>query len=242
MQASSRLKPAFMPSHARVAVLVALAALLTLLSPASLYAVPLGAASSLASAVNAVTEEQLTVPVRAEADGIPTSLEVVVWRPDGGGQHPAVLLAHGFGGSVADLREQGRKLAERGYVAVGYSARGFGASGGRIHLNDPEFEIADARAGERGVQGLVSPSRSQRGRGGIPSGQTGRTTRVKAAQSGAVLPGASLLVRPPGVSHLVGSPGVSRLVGSPGVSRLRATRRSGPEPSPSQRSAPPTVP
>jgi ABC-2 type transport system ATP-binding protein len=146
MQASRRLKPAFVPSHARVAVLVAVAALLTLLSPASLYAVPLGAASSLASAVNAVTEEQLTVPVRAEADGIPTSLEVVVWRPDGGGQHPAVLLAHGFGGSVADLREQGRKLAERGYVAVGYSARGFGASGGRIHLNDPEFEIADARA------------------------------------------------------------------------------------------------
>ena len=146
MQASRWLKPAFVPSHSRVAVLVALAALLTLLSPANLYAVPLGAASSLAPAVHAVTEEQLTVPVRAEADGIPVSLEVAVWRPDGGGPHPAVLLAHGFGGSVADLREQGRKLAERGYLAVGYSARGFGASGGRIHLNDPEFEIADARA------------------------------------------------------------------------------------------------
>ena len=37
MQASRWLKPAFVPSHSRVAVLVALAALLTLLSPCLLY-------------------------------------------------------------------------------------------------------------------------------------------------------------------------------------------------------------
>ena len=48
--------------------------------------------------------------------------------------------------SKADLIERGRDLASRGYLVLGYSARGFGASGGRIHLNDPAYEIADARA------------------------------------------------------------------------------------------------
>ena len=36
-----------------------------------------------------------------------------------------------------------RDLAERGYVVLTYSARGFGRSTGQIGLNDPRFEIAD---------------------------------------------------------------------------------------------------
>ncbi len=118
------------------------------------YAAPAAPAPAVAPAAAAavpgdvsagVAEERLIVPVKAEPDGIPVSLEVAIWRPPSGGPHPAVLLAHGFGGSVADLATQGRTLAERGYLAIGYSARGFGASGGRIHLDDPEFEVADAR-------------------------------------------------------------------------------------------------
>ena len=108
------------------------------------YAAPAAAVPGDVSA--GVAEERLTVPVKAEPDGILVSLEVAIWRPASGGPHPAVVLAHGFGGSVADLATQGRTLAERGYLALGYSARGFGASGGRIHLDDPEFEVADARA------------------------------------------------------------------------------------------------
>jgi ABC-2 type transport system ATP-binding protein len=57
---------------------------------------------------------------------------------------PAVLLAHGFGGSKSDLDSEARSLAEHGYVVLAYTARGFGRSGGLIHLDAPSFEVADA--------------------------------------------------------------------------------------------------
>ena len=58
---------------------------------------------------------------------------------------PAVVLAHGFGGSKDDVASQARSLAQQGFVVVTYSARGFGASGGLIHLDSPDYEVADAR-------------------------------------------------------------------------------------------------
>ncbi|MGW1077936.1 alpha/beta fold hydrolase [Streptomyces sp. NPDC002537] len=62
---------------------------------------------------------------------------------DNGGRRPAVLLAHGFGGSKEDLRGQAEDLARDGYAVVTWSARGFGRSTGRIGLNDPDHEVAD---------------------------------------------------------------------------------------------------
>jgi ABC-2 type transport system ATP-binding protein len=58
---------------------------------------------------------------------------------------PAVLVAHGFGGSKDSVADQARELAERGFVVLAYSARGFGASTGQIALNSPDYEVADAR-------------------------------------------------------------------------------------------------
>ncbi|MCD9872236.1 CocE/NonD family hydrolase [Streptomyces guryensis] len=60
-----------------------------------------------------------------------------------GGRHPAVLLAHGFGGSKQDVRQQAQDLAQDGYVVLTWSARGFGRSTGKIGLNDPKGEVAD---------------------------------------------------------------------------------------------------
>ncbi|MDT4936003.1 MAG: type transport system ATP-binding protein, partial [Pseudonocardiales bacterium] len=57
---------------------------------------------------------------------------------------PAVLLAHGFGGSKTDLDHEARTLAHGGYVVLAYTARGFGASGGLIHLDSPSYEVRDA--------------------------------------------------------------------------------------------------
>ncbi|MEU0272441.1 alpha/beta fold hydrolase [Streptomyces sp. NPDC006307] len=62
--------------------------------------------------------------------------------PDAG-RRPAVLLGHGFGGSKDDVRAQAERLAKDGYAVLTWSARGFGASTGRIGLNDPEFEVKD---------------------------------------------------------------------------------------------------
>jgi ABC-2 type transport system ATP-binding protein len=60
-----------------------------------------------------------------------------------GKRRPAVLLAHGFGGSKDDVRGEAEQLARSGYAVLTWSARGFGKSGGKIGLNDPAHEVAD---------------------------------------------------------------------------------------------------
>ncbi|MFO7191963.1 MULTISPECIES: alpha/beta fold hydrolase [Thermocrispum] len=57
---------------------------------------------------------------------------------------PAVLLPHGFGGSKHSVTRDAQELAERGFVVLAYSARGHGRSSGKIGLNDPDAEVADA--------------------------------------------------------------------------------------------------
>ncbi|MCF1594371.1 CocE/NonD family hydrolase [Streptomyces muensis] len=61
----------------------------------------------------------------------------------GSERRPAVLLAHGFGGSKDDVREQAQDLARDGYAVLTWSARGFGKSTGKVGLNDPDGEVAD---------------------------------------------------------------------------------------------------
>ncbi|MHA6757183.1 alpha/beta fold hydrolase [Streptacidiphilus sp. PAMC 29251] len=65
-----------------------------------------------------------------------------------GQRRPAVLLAHGFGGSKDAMTAQAQSMARQGYAVMTWSARGFGASGGDIGLNDPTREVAD-------VSGLI---------------------------------------------------------------------------------------
>lgn len=94
-----------------------------------------------------ITVETSRVAVAPEPSGQDVDLDVAVYRTTGGPERrPAVVLAHGFGGSRLDLDDQARRLAREGYVAVAYTARGFGASGGAVHLDAPAFEVADARA------------------------------------------------------------------------------------------------
>ncbi|WP_345505988.1 alpha/beta fold hydrolase [Terrabacter aeriphilus] len=98
-----------------------------------------------APAADAATPEVTSVPVGPEPDGTAVRLDVSVW-PQASGTHPVVLLAHGFGGTKDSMATQAAELHDRGYVVITWSARGHGRSGGRIHLNDPAYEIADARA------------------------------------------------------------------------------------------------
>ena len=42
---------------------------------------------------------------------------------------PAVLVAHGFGGTKASVDADARALVDRGFVVLTWTARGFGASG-----------------------------------------------------------------------------------------------------------------
>ncbi len=59
---------------------------------------------------------------------------------------PAVIMAHGFGGSKRSVAADAQDLARAGFVVLAYSARGFGASTGQIGLDSLDYEIPDARA------------------------------------------------------------------------------------------------
>ncbi|QWF77231.1 alpha/beta fold hydrolase [Amycolatopsis sp. CA-230715] len=92
-----------------------------------------------------VATEDAMVPVPAapgSADRI--QLDTTLYKP-GASPAPAVLLPHGFGGDKNSVRTQAEELARRGFVVLTYSARGFGRSTGKISLNDPRYEVADAQ-------------------------------------------------------------------------------------------------
>ncbi|MFI1754403.1 CocE/NonD family hydrolase [Streptomyces sp. NPDC020571] len=79
--------------------------------------------------------------VMAVGDGV--RLDTSYFTAGSGGRRPAVLLAHGFGGSKDDVRQQAEDLARDGYAVLTWSARGFGESTGKIGLNAPDGEVAD---------------------------------------------------------------------------------------------------
>ncbi len=94
-----------------------------------------------------VTPVSMMLPGAATsaADSAPVQLDTDVYVPEVT-PAPAVLLAHGFGGSKVGAAEEAQQLVEAGYVVLAYTARGFGESTGEISMNSPEFEVADASA------------------------------------------------------------------------------------------------
>ncbi|MGY5883748.1 alpha/beta fold hydrolase [Modestobacter lacusdianchii] len=112
---------------------------------ALLLAVPFLVGTALpARAAEEVTTTEATVPSGAGADAV--ELDTTLYVPASATAEepaPAVLLAHGFGGSKESVATDARDLAGRGYVVLAWSARGFGASTGQIGLDDPRYEVAD---------------------------------------------------------------------------------------------------
>jgi dienelactone hydrolase len=53
---------------------------------------------------------------------------------------PSILTTNGFGGSKDDQAGIGAAFAERGYVVLSYSGLGFGGSGCKITLDDPDYD------------------------------------------------------------------------------------------------------
>ncbi len=93
-----------------------------------------------------VRGQDVAIPVLdGPADDQRVTLDATYFPPASGGRAPAVLLAHGFGGSKDDLRDEAARLAGRGYAVLTWSARGFGRSTGEIALNSPDYEVKDVR-------------------------------------------------------------------------------------------------
>ncbi|MBF9129121.1 alpha/beta fold hydrolase [Plantactinospora sp. S1510] len=88
------------------------------------------------------------VTVRSGPNGDqPVDLDTTFYLPEGASAArpvPAVLLAHGFGGTKRSVSSDAEDLADLGYAVLTYTARGFGRSGGQIHLDNPDYEVRDA--------------------------------------------------------------------------------------------------
>ncbi len=109
-------------------------------------AAPLLVAVPAQAAGDRVVETVLAVPGTPEADGSSVTLDATLLTTDPGTPRPVVVLAHGLGGTKADSLPTARTLARDGYAVLVYTARGFGASGGLVHLDDPAYEGRDAVA------------------------------------------------------------------------------------------------
>src|SRR4051812_11751778 len=90
------------------------------------------------------TDQQLTVRSGPAGDQ-PVELDTRFYLPrDRAGRVPAVLLAHGFGGTKDSVSSDAESLADRGYAVLTWTAQGFGRSGGQIHPDSPHYEGRDA--------------------------------------------------------------------------------------------------
>ncbi len=86
-----------------------------------------------------------------------------LYKPDGVNRRhraPAILTTNGFGGSKRGAGEVGTALGfvQEGYVVLSYSGLGFGGSGCKIYLDDPDY---DGRAGAQMV-GVLAGTRTFR--------------------------------------------------------------------------------
>lgn len=102
-----------------------------------------GAGTWTATADDDVPTVRRTDRVMDMGDGV--RIDTSYFTSPDEGRRPAVLLAHGFGGSKDDVRQQAQDLARDGYAVLTWSARSFGRSTGKIGLNDPKGEVADVR-------------------------------------------------------------------------------------------------
>jgi len=75
----------------------------------------------------------------------PVQLDATVYLPQRT-PAPAIIMAHGFGGSKLSLDADAQDAARNGFVVLAYSARGFGRSTGQIGLDSLDYEIPDGRA------------------------------------------------------------------------------------------------
>src|SRR3954462_5454689 len=84
----------------------------------------------------------------------PCKIAADLYKPnDASAANPAaaVMATNGFGGSKSDFQALGSSYARHGYVFLAYSGLGFGGSGCKITLDDPDY---DGKAGSELVTSL----------------------------------------------------------------------------------------
>ena len=82
--------------------------------------------------------------------GTTTAVDIcfTLFRPAGASASspvPMVLHSHGWGGSRTKDPAQFQKWLDAGYGVLSFDQRGFGESGGKAHVENPDFEGHDVR-------------------------------------------------------------------------------------------------
>ena len=94
------------------------------------------------------TEDHLLTVRTGPAGADEVRLDVTLYVPKQASASepvPAILLAHGFGGTKRSVTADAKDLADLGYAVLTWTAEGFGRSTGQIHLNSPDWEVKDAQ-------------------------------------------------------------------------------------------------
>jgi predicted acyl esterase len=125
---------------------VSVRALLRLLALLALAGAISAAPASAAEPVKrALTFDVVVGP----GNDVPCTITADLYTPAGASKAhpvPAVMGTNGFGGSKSDFSALGPSYARRGYAFFAYSGLGFGNSGCKITLDDPDY---DGKAGSQ---------------------------------------------------------------------------------------------
>jgi ABC-2 type transport system ATP-binding protein len=104
--------------------------------------------------VAAVLAGLALIPISAQADSVivksistapGVSIDTSLYLP-GKSPAPAILIAHGFGGSKDSVASDAKYFVSKGYVVLTWTARGFGKSTGEISMNSVDAEVKDTSA------------------------------------------------------------------------------------------------
>lgn len=111
-----------------------------------------GAASATADTTPGYSVTPISVAVKVgPANDQACTVDADLYLPDGASAAhpvPAILSTHGFGGSKDDDNQKaiGKGFVGQGYAVLSYSGLGFGKTGCKIELDDPDW---DGKAGKQ---------------------------------------------------------------------------------------------
>src|SRR5919112_6494815 len=125
------------------------------LAAASLSGVATTSPASAATGVRTTDGCLNSVPEPGSTD--PVRICYSIFRPAGATRSarvPMVMHSHGWGGSRERTPDAFRELLDHGYGVLSFDQRGFGASGGQAHVENPDYEGHDVRRLVRLVSNL----------------------------------------------------------------------------------------
>src|SRR4029453_5951241 len=71
------------------------------------------------------------------SEGVRLTAELYSLKSATGKQLPTIIMSHGWGGTVANLRREALDFARAGYLVIAFDYRGWGASDSRVILASP---------------------------------------------------------------------------------------------------------